>query len=438
MKRFALPVLWVLALASSLASLTAFAAPANTASSGEAMTLNEALEIAREANPEILAARKRWEAAKEKIPQARSLPDPMAMFVAMKEHLQTRAGPMEEKYAISQKFPFFGKRGLMGEMASGEAVMAHENYRAKALEVFSHVTRAYYELFYVDRSIGVSEELADQLRHFARVAERKFAVGGQSQTSVFRAQVELAKVLNDLISLQQERRSALARVNALLNRTPKTPVRPDGPTDFAFPFDSEELAKKAFEHRPEIRAARAMVEKSEAATALAQRQFFPDLTVGYELSKIGAGTTATPFDGEDAEAYTFQFNVPLWFNRTVPGVREAKANLAAGEALLTNWMNRTAYDVEDWAVKADTASRLVKLYRDTVLPQAGQALKSAQNGYEADRVMFLDLLDSVRMLLRFELEHVRHQANFAQAKAELERVLGVPLSAVETKGDSHD
>lgn len=402
------------------------------------VTIEAVLKMAAEENPEIISARKKWDAAKEKVPQTRSLPDPMFMFVTMKEHLQTRAGPMEEKYAISQKFPFLGKRGLMGEMASGDAVMAHEAYRSKSLEVFSQTTRAYYELFYIDRSIQVNDELADQVRHFARVAERKFATGGQSQTSVFRAQVELAKILNDLITLRQERRSALARLNAILSRPPKEAMIPASPSKFDFNSESEDLMKIAAEHRPEILASKALVEKSEAASSLAVRQFFPDLAIGYERSVIGAGTTNTPFDGKDAEAYTFQINVPLWYNRLAPGLREAKANVAASEALLTNWMNRTAYDVEDGTVKAETASRLVKLYKDTVLPQAEQALKSAQSGYEADRVTFTDLLDSVRMLLRFELENVRYQANFSQTIAELERVLGVPLSAIEKPGGLHE
>lgn len=396
----------------------------------QSVSIVDVLELARENNPAIKSAREKWMGAKEKPAQASSFPDPMATFVTMKEHLQTRAGPMEEKYAIAQKFPFFGKRGLKGEMAKEEASIAEEAYKSKSLEIFSRVTRAYYDLYYLDEAIRINEELADQIRHFARVAERKYATGAQSQTSVFRAQVELAKILNDLVTLRQQRISALARLNALLSRPSREPLLPQAPREFPFESDIEKLKETAFLNRPEIRAADAMVGKSEAANSMAVREFFPDLTVGYELSKIGAGTTNTPFDGEDAEAFMFSFNVPLWYNRLVPAKREARANLASAEAMLEDWKNRTQFEVEDGVVQVETASRLIKLFNDTVLPQAEQALKSSQNGYEADRVPFLDLLDSVRMLLKFQLDYVRYQSNFKAAEAELERIVGVPLVQV--------
>lgn len=146
------------------------------------------------------------------------------------------------------------------------------------------------------------------------------------------------------------------------------------------------------------------------------------------------------FDGKDAKALSLKINVPLWHNRLAPQVREAKARVASAEALLEDWTNRTIFEVEDLVVKIETAGRLVKLFNDTVLPQAEQALKSSRSGYEADRVRFLDLLDSIRMLLKFELDYYRYEANFEQAKAKLERVLGVPIASVNklVRGDSNE
>jgi len=70
-------------------------------------------------------------------------------------------------------------------------------------------------------------------------------------------------------------------------------------------------------------------------------------------------------------------------------------------------------------------------------PQAEEALKSSQRGYEADKVTFLDLLDSVRSFLMFEQEYYRSQADYAQRIVELERVIGVPLNTIQ-EGESHD
>ena len=422
-----------------LCALSAFPLEAQTQSpgpSGDELSLQTVLKSAQERNPAVQAYREKWRAAIDRVPQARSLPDPTAAFVTMTDDLQTRAGPMMEQYSISQRFPFWGKRGLKGDVAQQDALMAEQAYRSKSLEVFDQVTRAYYEIFYLDQVTRVNEELADQLRHFAKVAERKYAVGKQSQASVFRAQIELTKVLNDLITLKQERASALARLNTLLDQPPRSPATPGAPQDVRWDWSPDDLEKVALEKRPEVLAAQALVEKSGAARRLALREFFPDLTVGYERDVIGEGTTDTPFDGQDAQLFKFEANLPVWYNRLVPQAREAKAEEKSAEALRKDWINDTLFEVEDRSVKVETAKRLAELYGRTVLPQAEEALASSQRGYEADQVPFLDLLDSVRSLLKFEQDYYRALADYGQRRADLERVLGVPLS--EVQGGSHE
>jgi cobalt-zinc-cadmium efflux system outer membrane protein len=395
----------------------------------------ETISATRENNPAIAAARDQWRAAQEKIPQQRAFPDPMAGFVTMPVELQTRSGPVKAKYSISQKFPFFGKRGLKGTMAEQEALIAEQSYRSKSLDVYAQVAGAYYDLYFLDQSVKVNEDLADQIRHFARVAERKFVVGKQSQASVFRAQVELARILNDLITLRQERMSTLARLNALLSRPPRTPAIPQTPSHPPWTLTAEALQPIALDNRPEMRAAQSLVSRSKAEQSLVGRDFFPDLTIGYERTVIGAGTTNTSFDGRDAQGVSFQFNLPIWYNRLVPQSREAAFHRQSSQSLLEDWKNRTLYEVEDKVVKVETAHRLLALYEDTILPQAKQALNSSQKGYESDEVGFLELLDSVRSLLKFEQDYSRYQADYAQRRIDLERVIGVPL--VTLAGDPH-
>ena len=66
-------------------------------------------------NPEIKAARQRWEAAKAVVPQVQALPDPRLQFgyqrMPMTDPLQ---GAM---YGFGQEIPFPGKLSLKGEVA---------------------------------------------------------------------------------------------------------------------------------------------------------------------------------------------------------------------------------------------------------------------------------------------------------------------------------
>ena len=93
--------------------------------------------------------------------------------------------------------------------------------------------------------------------------------------------------------------------------------------------------------------------------------------------------------------------------------------------------NMTLFDVKSFLIKAQTAQRLVELYQTSVLPQAEHALNVASAAYRADKMDFLELLDAIRSLLQFRLEHVEHLAQYEQFKAELERVVGVHFVSKE-------
>lgn len=111
-------------------------------------------------NPEILAAKRKWEVYKEKVPQARALPDPIAGFgiVNIPTTMSFRQEDMTMKQvSISQKFPFYGKRGLMGVIADKEAEAVFSEAQGKVNRVIRDVKSAYYDLSHVYRTTEVTE-----------------------------------------------------------------------------------------------------------------------------------------------------------------------------------------------------------------------------------------------------------------------------------------
>jgi cobalt-zinc-cadmium efflux system outer membrane protein len=413
----------MLALAPGLRAQTSV--PVSTAT----ITLRQVLATVERDNPELQASRQAWLAAAETPAVAGAFEDPSVTVTKMTEPLETRAGPVEGKVTASQKIPFYGKRGLRREGADLAAEMAHQAFLAKGLEVAARAVRFYYELYFLDRTIAILNEQSGLVDHFARVADKKYASGRGPQAMSFRAQVELAQISNELITAQQERLSRLAALNSVLNRPPRAPIAaPQTPPKPESLPSSETLLAQAVQERPEIRTLRALEGRRSTERRLAIRRYFPDFTIGYEYTQIGGGTTNMPFDGKDAQGFMVGLNIPLWLGKNRAAVREASASEKAANLSLTDAVNRTGYEVEDLSVRAETSARLFKLYEDTVLPVARSAFSSSQSGYEGDQVSFLDLLDSERALLRFELEHERHRADFQIRLAELSRAVGRSLS----------
>lgn len=399
----------------------------------DTLRIRWAIDEALRTNPELQAAKLRWDASKERILQARSLDDPTLSFTYFGEQAQTRVGEKQAGFTASQKIPFYGKLRLKGEVAKNEAGIFEEKYRTLEREVIAKTKSSFYELYWVYKSIKIDEENKGLLQRFAKIAEIKYATGKATQQDVLKAQVELSKIMNELITLEQLKETAIARVNILLNRHPEMPLGiPEEVNITELTVSLEELYQKAKKISPELGISKYRIERDKAAYKLAKKQYFPDFTFGLNYTLINdlpSSVLSSPV-GESRDSYTgtLSINIPIFQKRKYDaGVREANARLKSSEKTLRNIENMTLFGVKDFHFKVQTAERLVKLYRDSIIPQAEQSLKAAEIGYQAGQVDFLNLIDSQRILLDFNLAYYRSVVDFGINISELERVIGTEL-----------
>ncbi|MCF6157367.1 MAG: TolC family protein [wastewater metagenome] len=391
------------------------------------LNLKWLIREARENNPEIIAAQKRLEAAKTRIPQARSLEDPMIGIGSfdMSDHPLNVNGetPMlQQRYNVSQRIPFPGKLRLRGEIAGEDAVMVEKEFQAKILEIIALVKSAYYEFFYINTAIDITEDIRDLLRRFAKIAETKYAVGETTQRDVLAAQVELSTLANDVIVLGKERESIVARINTLLDRHPQTPLgKPRPVKKHTLHLSLKRLEDIALKNRPELERFNHAIQRNEANVKLSKKEYyFSDFEPMVEYMQE---------DGRsDTWASAITINVPWLWPKNRYQVKEAKQELSAARSDYRFIINRTLFEVKDLFVKIQSAESTINLYKTGVIPQAEQSLKAARIGYEANRVDFLALLDSERTLLNARLLYYRALTGFEQNLASLERVVGIQLT----------
>ncbi len=392
--------------------------------------IDEALRM----NPELQSAKLGWDASTEKIVQERALDDPVMGFTYYGEPVQTRVGEKQAGVTASQKIPFYGKLRLKGEVARNEAKVFGGRYRTLEREVIAKTKSAFYELFWVHKLIYINEENKGLLQRFVKIAEVKYATARATQQDVLKAQVELSRIINELITLEQLKETAIARINTLLNRHPDSPLGIPEEVDITeLTVSLEELYEKAKEISPALSILKYKIERDKAAYKLAKKQYYPDFTFGLNYTFINdlPSTVMSSPIGESRDSYTgtLSMNIPIFQKRKYDaGVREASARLKSSEKAYKNMENMTLFGVKDYHFKVQTAERLVKLYRDSIIPQAEQSLKAAEIGYRAGQVDFLNLIDSQRVLLDFNLAFYRAVADFGINIAELERVVGVELS----------
>jgi len=362
------------------------------------MDLKQLMDETLRNNPEIVAARKAWEAAETRIPQATSLDDPEFTYQAWAVPLNDpgnfrKANP--NMFGIQQKLPFPGKLRLKGEIASEEAKMAEARYRAKEREIIARLKTAYAGLFMASRAIQIQGEHLELVKQILRIAEIRYAVGRVPQQDVFKAQVAQSEVLNNLIAVGQERQVAEAGLNALLNRPSTAPFPPPPeliPDIPAGEWRVDDLIQQALQLRPELKEMEAAIQDSYGAIV--------NITI--------------PFS-------------PWTINKHSKEVEEAGLTVAKSLADYQAMKNMVFFEIRDAFAKREAARQQLRLFRDALIPQTEQSFKATLAAYEVGKVEFIGLMEAARTTRDIKLGYYRALVDFEQRLADLERAVGRDL-----------
>jgi cobalt-zinc-cadmium efflux system outer membrane protein len=394
----------------------------------EPVSLESLIKEAIQNNPNLKAAYNEWKAQEFKVVQAASLPDPMASFTYFGANVETRVGPQQNKYGLSQKVPFPGKLSLKAKSQAKQAAIFKEKYEAAKRELIKNIKFVYLDIYWIDQATQVSDEEKSIIESLEKVSQKKYESNIVGQQDVIKAQVELSRLIERLMVYEQQRKSYQARLNSLLNRPKEVPLAKVRQISLRqFSYGLAELQEFAQEGRQELAAAGLDVQRREYEKSLAKLDFAPDFTFGFDYIQVGSGHTTMPNDGEDAWMGTVAVSVPLWFNKLSAQLKEKKAALEASKLSYKNTENEVAYEVQDIYFKIVTYKDIVSLYKTALLPQTEQSFEAARASYETGQTDFLNWLDAERMLLATRLAYYKAIVDYSKSIAYLERVVGRDL-----------
>lgn len=397
--------------------------------------LQKLIEEALENNPQIKVFGRAVQANQAAIPQASSLPDPQLNFNLLNIPVDTYDLNQEamsgKQLSVVQKIPFPGKLGLQEDIARDEVEASNQAYTEIKNRTIQNVKLAYYGLYYIDKAIETTERNQRLLEEFVEVAETKYRVGKGLQQDVLKAQVELSKMTDKLITWKQMRKTAVARLNNLLNRPAQTKIATIKiPAFEPKKLNRDELEQKALGHRALLEMWQTRQKQSQKKVNLAKKDYWPDfaLSLSYtqrEVLKNGMG-------GVDFLSGGISLNVPLYFWRKQSKKVEERSFLKAQtDEMYSNIRSQILFELESTWVDLYKNAELEDLYRTGIVPQASQSLQSAMSGYQTDKVDFLTLVNNQLTLFNMELEYERIVSNYYKNLAELEFIVGSPLVNVQ-------
>jgi outer membrane protein TolC len=388
------------------------------------------ISTALASNPELKASQARWEMFRSRVDQAKALDDPMLMLKIQNGIIRdpfnfSRDGMTQKVIGVSQQLPFWGKRALKGEVAEKEAESYRWALEERKLELARMVKESYYQIYFIDRSLTIVDKNIRIFDNFITLAQTRYSVGQGMQQDIFKAQVERSKMLDMRITLEQQRKSREASLNALLSRPAGTPIGriADFPL-LPLSLTAEQLGTLADEYRPLVKGYRALLEKAGAGQKLAKKEYLPDFNLAFEYMQRDP---AMGSDGSDMYSLGVTLNLPIKKSRRQAAVAESNAEVRMAAEELNSLRNSINEGISDLLSQLERRRKLADLYKTGILPQARQSLESAVIGYRVNKVDFLALLDSRVTLFNYEREYYDSIADYQMKKAQLEALVGKEL-----------
>jgi len=391
------------------------------------ISLREVTSVVLTNNPAIQQSLRKWGAAKARVTQEAAWDDlkvsgnsRAARFVDVAPNAFT-----DQMVSVEQVIPLTGKNLVRARIAAADAVAAFEQARREQLDVLAKARAAYFRLVNAHAQLELNRKNLVSLRQIAEVSRSRYEVGKSNAAEPLAAEVEASKLLESEQDILRNISAEQSQLNVLMNRDAFAPLgQPEETQIRSLHISMEQSRQLAVANRPEIKIAQVKVDMERSRLDLSRRNWIPDPAIKVEAQRYNDSAQAA----SELDAGV-SFTLP-WVNpgKYSAAVREAKENLAAAQHEFERTNAESLGALRDALEKVHTTKHHAELFRDKLVPQAGQAFEANQFAYETGKASFLEWITAQRNLRDLEAMGQQHIADYYVALAELEAVIGTDLN----------
>jgi outer membrane protein TolC len=388
--------------------------------------LRQLLDLMEQSHPALSAASASRDAAAAEVEIAGALDDPQ--FEASFEDIDREDdGPLPQRlgsifYSIEQTFPLGGKRTLRREIAKAGVAEAATERDQTLLDLTAQMKTAFAQHYLATLTTKTVEEEGGALRDLAEIAKERYAQGLGRQQEAIEAEAELAALDIALADAERDRSIAIGRINALIGRPVDSPLETASalpPVPNAAQLDVNDLISRAEGRSPAMAARNAAIQGAMASSKLADRNWYPDLTLG--VSVVDEERDITGYEAKVG------FNIPLQWGLRQAQQGQAKARLAEAKARASASRVELSGQIVEAFQNLRAASVREETMRTKQLPRLEEAVQAARRAYAADQAELSEAIGATRRLKQAEIEHIGMLFEQQTLLAELERLVGGPL-----------
>lgn len=391
---------------------------------GAPVSLDAILAYADRHAPTLQVARQRLGLGDAAIAGAEPLlPDNPTVSFGVGPGLNAGGDHVDVSISVSQRFEVAGERGLRLDAAQRTRDRLRAELDEARWEIHRDVHAAFHRGLVARERLAAAERLLGFQERLLEIARGRLQAGDISPLPVRLAEGELSQARVARIAAKQRFLQAKLQLGAIAgwpaNYSPEPAGELDEPRD---PPAARSLAEVARAHQPRLRSLHAARSEAEAWARAADREAWPEPTLGLQLMREGfqagppetqvLGVLSLPFpliqrnQGARATAHT--------------ETRIAEAERSAFGSLLLN-------RIEQHRTAVVAAAARVRTYGREILPSFEESLRLIRRAFELGEIDILQVSVARERFLRIQTDALDAYVDYFQAVADLEASIGTDL-----------
>jgi outer membrane protein, heavy metal efflux system len=408
--------------------LTILLAPAG----GFSQKPEDFFRIAAENSPGLQVRYLEFEAALQKIPQVKALPDPTIMFGYTVWPAESMPGAEKARLSLNQMFPWFGTLKAKGDLAALQAEAKYQAFIDSRNNLFFQVASAWYPLYEINRLRLIEQENIRILESYKNIAIRNFENGTGPMVNVLRSDIMLKEAETRLVILDDREKSMLSVFNNLLNRNPDEGVEiPDSIQIENLKIITAKDSLLSF--NPLITEIELRQKAAEVNQELARKQGFPNIGIGLEYMIMGAPAGMESTNNLNGAIMPMvSVSVPLFRKKYKAAQEEARLMQESIAFQKQNSLNKLSSDYDMAWYDLQQQQKLIELF-DRQIKTSEQSLNLLFRSYSNSGNDFEEVLRMQQQLLQYEKEKASAETKWYTSLAKMNYLTAKTINDNENK-----
>lgn len=385
--------------------------------SGQGQTLEDYFVMAAENNPGLKGKYKAFEAALQKIPQAKSLADPNLSFGYFISPVQTKLGPQRMRFSLTQMFPWFGTLRIQGDVATILAEVKYQEFLDARNSLYNQVSAVYYPLLETNELIEIEKENLQILKTYKSIATSTFENGKGSLMDALRVDIMNTSAETNLEVLNQKIKSANARLNSLLGREYDSPI--EITERLTVPDSPYQASIDSIQHNPLLESLDLKIQAGELNHKLAIKQGLPNLGAGVDYVMVDKiNDMALVDNGKNVLMPTVTMSIPIFRKKYDAAKKEALLLTEAYQAKKQDVSNNLYGSFYRFKVEMEIQLDLISSF-DEQIETSKQTLELLYSSYANSGEDFEEVLRLQQQLLEYRKMKIKASVAYYAAEAQL-------------------